>query len=211
MWGGSSDSEYRVRAFSRHSSRALSLRKAEFSQDIQGIGARLLENPKFVSWARIRARLGKSQVQGPIMCPLVDGLMICNWVIYIRVFEFFVPYILYYISISTEFLFRVYLPFHVIHIGVFSNVHKIVLDLYIFNIMHLKYSIGIWVQSMKEDQILRLDLNPYWIIFKLLTFPRWLWDPDIFRFGILLEWVLGTVLRDDRDASLHLHVSRVVG
>jgi hypothetical protein len=31
-----------------------------------------------------------------------------------------------------------------------------------------------------------------------------------FRFGIFLEWVLGTVLRDDRDVSLHLHVSRVV-
>jgi hypothetical protein len=105
--------------------------------------------------------VGKSQVQGPITCPLVDGLMICNWVIYIRVVEFFVLYILYYISISTEFLFRVYLSFHVIHIGVFSNVHKIVLDLYIFNIVYLKYSIGIWVQSRKEDQILRLDLNPY--------------------------------------------------
>jgi hypothetical protein len=49
MWGGSSVSEYRVRAFSRHSPRALSLREAEFSQGIQGIGARLLENPKFVS------------------------------------------------------------------------------------------------------------------------------------------------------------------
>jgi hypothetical protein len=81
----SSDSEYRVRAFSRHSPRALSAREVEFSQGIQGIGARLLENPKFVSWARIRARLGKSQVQGPITCPLVDGLMICNWVISIRV------------------------------------------------------------------------------------------------------------------------------
>jgi hypothetical protein len=32
-----------------------------------------------------------------------------------------------------------------------------------------------------------------------------------FRFEIFLERVLGTVLRDDRDASLHLHVSRVVG
>jgi hypothetical protein len=86
LWGGSSDSEYRVRAFNHHPPRALSLREAEFSQGIQGIGARLLENPKFVSWARIRARLGKSQVQGPITCPLVDGLMICNWVISIRVF-----------------------------------------------------------------------------------------------------------------------------
>jgi hypothetical protein len=72
------------------------------------------------------------------------------------------------------------------------------------------FSSGFWVQSRKEDQILRLDLNSYWVIFKLLTSPRWLWDPGIFRFGILLEWVLGTVLRDDRDASLHLHVSRVV-
>jgi hypothetical protein len=31
-----------------------------------------------------------------------------------------------------------------------------------------------------------------------------------FSFRIFLERVLGTVLRDDRDASLHLHVSRVV-
>jgi hypothetical protein len=31
-----------------------------------------------------------------------------------------------------------------------------------------------------------------------------------FRFRIFLERVLGTVLRDDRDASLHMHVSRVV-
>jgi hypothetical protein len=31
-----------------------------------------------------------------------------------------------------------------------------------------------------------------------------------FRFGIFLERVLGTVLRDDRDSSLHLHVSRIV-
>jgi hypothetical protein len=135
--------------------------RLNFSHGIQGIGARLLENPKFVSWARIRARLGKSQFQGPITCPLVDGLMICNWVIYIRVFEFFVLYILYYFSISIYFLFRVYLPFHVIHIGVFSNVHKILLYLYIFSIMYLKCSIDIWVQSRKEDQILRLDLNPY--------------------------------------------------
>jgi hypothetical protein len=74
-----------VHVFSRHSPRVLSLREAEFFQSIQGIGARLLENPKFISWARIRARLGKSQVQDPITCPLVDGLMICNWVIYIRV------------------------------------------------------------------------------------------------------------------------------
>jgi hypothetical protein len=83
LWGGSSDSEYRVHAFSRHSPRALSPREAEFSQGIQGIGVSLLEKPKFVSWVRIRACLGKSQVQGPITCPLVDGLMICNWVIYI--------------------------------------------------------------------------------------------------------------------------------
>jgi hypothetical protein len=31
--------------------------RPNFSQGIQGIGARLLENPKFVSWARSRARL----------------------------------------------------------------------------------------------------------------------------------------------------------
>jgi hypothetical protein len=30
-----------------------------------------------------------------------------------------------------------------------------------------KVNIGIWVQSRKEDQILRLDLNPYWVIFKI--------------------------------------------
>jgi hypothetical protein len=118
----SSDSEYQVRAFSRHSPRALSPREPEFSQGIQGIGARLLENPKFVCWTRICARLGKSQVQGPTTYPLVDRLMICNWVIYIRVFEFFVLYILY-IIISTDFLFWVYLSCHVIHIGVsFSQV-----------------------------------------------------------------------------------------
>jgi hypothetical protein len=73
----------------------------------------------------------------------------------------FRTYILYYIIISTDFLFLVYFSFHVIHVGVFSNVHKILLYSYIFIILHLKYSIGIWVQSRKEDQILRLDLNPY--------------------------------------------------
>jgi hypothetical protein len=31
LWGGSSDSEYRERAFSGHSPRALSLREAEFA------------------------------------------------------------------------------------------------------------------------------------------------------------------------------------
>jgi hypothetical protein len=113
--------------------------------------------------------------------------MMWNWVIYIRVFEIFVLYILYYISISTEFLFRVYLSFHVIHTGVFSNVYKIFLYLYIFNIMHLKYSISIWVQSRKENKILRLDLNPYWVIFKLLTFPRWLWDPGITGAGLSVD------------------------
>jgi hypothetical protein len=71
--------------------------------------------------------------------------MIYNWVIYIRVFDFFILYILYYIIIFIDFLFRVYLSFHVIHIGVLSNVHKILLYLYIFIIMHLKYSISIWV------------------------------------------------------------------
>jgi hypothetical protein len=148
----------------------LSLREAEFSQGIQGIGVRFLENPKFVSLARIRARLGKSQVQGPITCPLVDGPMICNWVIYIRVFEFVVLYILYYIIISTDFLFWVYLSLHVIHIGVFSNAHKILLYLYIFIIMHSKYSIGIWDQSRKEDQILTLNLNLYWVILNYSRF-----------------------------------------
>jgi hypothetical protein len=38
-----------------------------------------------------------------------------------------------------------------------------------------------------------------------------LWDPGITGSGFFLERVLGTVLRDDRDASLHVHVSRVVG
>jgi hypothetical protein len=85
LWGVSSDSEYQIRTFSCHSPRALSLREAEFFQGIQGIGARLLENPKFISWTQICARLGKSQVQGPITCPLVDELMICNWIIYIWV------------------------------------------------------------------------------------------------------------------------------
>jgi hypothetical protein len=40
---------------------------------------------------------------------------------------------LYYIIISTDFLFRVYISFHVIHVGVFTNVHKVLLYLYIFN------------------------------------------------------------------------------
>jgi hypothetical protein len=53
--------------------------------------------------------------------------------------------------------------------------------------MHLKYSIGIWVQSRKEDKILRLDLNPYWVIFKLLTFSRWLWDPCITGAGLSVD------------------------
>jgi hypothetical protein len=43
----------------------------------------------------------------------------------------------------------------------------------------LKHGINIWVQFRKEDQILMPDLNPYWVIFKLLMFPRWLWDPGI--------------------------------
>jgi hypothetical protein len=33
--------------------------------------------------------------------------------------------------------------------------------------LHLKYQYRCWVQSRKEDQILRLDLNPYWVIFKI--------------------------------------------
>jgi hypothetical protein len=37
-----------------------------------------------------------------------------------------------------------------------------------------------------------------------------LWDPGITCLGFFLERVLGTVLCDDRDVSLHLHVSRVV-
>jgi hypothetical protein len=37
-------------------------------------------------------------------------------------------------------------------------------------IMHLKYSICIWVQSRKEDQILRLDLNLYWVILNYSRF-----------------------------------------
>jgi hypothetical protein len=45
------------------------------------------KNPKFVSWARIRARLGKSQVQVPITCSLVDGLMIYNWNMLFQVFQ----------------------------------------------------------------------------------------------------------------------------
>jgi hypothetical protein len=92
--------------------------RPNFSQGIQDIGARLLKNPKFVSWARIRARLGKSQVQGHITCPLVDGLMICNWVIYIWVFQSRTLYIhvriytLYYYP--QIFIFQIYLSLHVI-------------------------------------------------------------------------------------------------
>jgi hypothetical protein len=59
--------------------------------------------------------------------------------------------ILYYIIISTYFLFRVYLSFHVIHVGVFLNVHKILLYSRIFIILHLKYGISIWVQSRKKN------------------------------------------------------------
>jgi hypothetical protein len=36
--------------------------------------------------------------------------------------------------------------------------------------LHLKISIGIWVLSRKEDQILRLDLNPYWVILNYSRF-----------------------------------------
>jgi hypothetical protein len=67
----------------------------------------------------------------------------------------------------------------------------------------LKYNIGIWVQSRKEDQILRLDLNPYWVIFKLLTFSRWLWDPGLQVRDWVLTRALGAVLRDIRGASPH--------
>jgi hypothetical protein len=108
LWGRLSDSEYRVRAFSRHSPRALSPREVEFSKCTQGIGARLYENPKFISWVRIHARLGKSQVRGPIMCPLEDGLIICNWDILLGCFDL-VPYI--YI-IPTYFMYRVPLSSH---------------------------------------------------------------------------------------------------
>jgi hypothetical protein len=83
--------------------------------------------------------------------------------------------------------------------------------LYIFNITHLKHSIGIWVQSREEDQILRLDLNPYRVIYKITHVSTVVVGSRYFRFGIFVERVLGTVLRDDRDVSLHLHVSRVVG
>jgi hypothetical protein len=136
--------------------------------------------------ARIRVRLGKSQVQGPITCPLVDGLMICNWdYIYTGVL-ILVPYILY--QYFHKFFISGYLSFHVIHIGVsFQTCIKHYYYLYIFNIVYLKYSIGIWVQSRKEDQILKLDLNPYWVIFKLLTFSRWLWDPDITGAGLSVD------------------------
>jgi hypothetical protein len=102
-------------------------------------------------------------------------------------------FIFYIILLFPQILyFRVYLSFHVIHIGVFSNVHKILLYLYIFNIMHLKYSIGIWVQSRKEDQILRLDLNPYWVIFKITHVSTVVVGSKYFRFEIFL----GASVRD---------------
>jgi hypothetical protein len=75
----------------------------------------------------------------------------------------------------------------------------------------LNISIGFLVQSRKEDQILTLDLNPYWVIFKITHVSTVDVGSRYFRFEIFLEWVIGTVLRDDRDASLYLHVSRVVG
>jgi hypothetical protein len=77
--------------------------------------------------------------------------------------------------------------------------------------MHLKHSIGIWVQFRKEDQILRLDLNSYWEILKITHVSTVVVGSRYFRFGIFLERVLGTVLHDYRDASLHLHVSWIVG
>jgi hypothetical protein len=96
----------------------------------------------------------------------VIGLVIYNLDVYFGCL-IFILYILYYIIIFINFLFRVYLSFHVIHVGIFSNVHKILLyshmiiiftyDYYII----LKYGIGICVQSRKQDQILRLDLNLY--------------------------------------------------
>jgi hypothetical protein len=88
---------------------------------------------------------------------------------------------------------------------------KILLYLPINIILHFNISIGFWVQSRKEDQILRLDLNPYRVIFKIIHVSTVVVGSRYFRFGILLERVLGTVLRDDRDALLYLHVSRVVG
>jgi hypothetical protein len=107
MWGGSSDSEYRVRAFSRHSPRALLLREAEFSQGIQGIGARLLKNPKFVSWARIRARLGKSQVDHVPACGWTDDLQLGLYLYGCFNSRTLYIFIIYYISIFTDFSFRV--------------------------------------------------------------------------------------------------------
>jgi hypothetical protein len=74
----------------------------------------------------------------------------------------------------------------------------------------LNTTIGIWVQSRKEDQILRLNLNLYRVIIKITHVSTVVVGSRYFRFRIFLERVLGTILRDDRDASLHVHVSRVV-
>jgi hypothetical protein len=105
MWGRSSDSEYRVHAFSRHSPRVLSLRETEFFQDIQGIGTRLLKNPKFISWARIRARLGKHKSRARSCVRLwMDWWFVIELYIY-RYFQSRTSYVclLYIILLSTNF------------------------------------------------------------------------------------------------------------
>jgi hypothetical protein len=88
---------------------------------------------------------------------------------------------------------------------VFSQtVHKMLLYSHDYYIV-LKYNIGIWVQFRKEDQILRLDLNSYRVIFKLLTFLRSLWDPGTSVRDLYLMRVLGAVLRVIRCVSPHQH------
>jgi hypothetical protein len=87
----------------------------------------------------------------------------------------------------------------------FLNVHKISLYLYIINTIHLKYSIGVWVQSRKEDQILRLNLNPYCVIFKLLTFHGGCGIQEFQMRDSVWMRVLGAVLHDIRGVLPHQH------
>jgi hypothetical protein len=113
---------------------------------------------------------------------------------------FFSYYILYYIKLFSQ-IFLFILGFLIITchriLGILRRLHKYFQKLdkciFIYIISYKvqkKYQFSIWVQSRKKNQILRLDQNPYLVIFKLLIFSRWLCD--------------------DSGASPHQHVSRVV-
>jgi hypothetical protein len=122
-----------------------------------------------------------------------------------------VSYIICYYYYPFDFLFWDLLSFHVITYRCFhENLHKLFIIFYMLIEVHLKHQFGIWVQSRKENQILRLNLNLYWVILKLRTFSWWLWDPDFTCSGFFMERVLGVVPYDVRGASPHQLVSGVV-